>query len=408
MARTIPALNHPKTVVAFVGENLNGILESQSRRFLDLLKPMGLVGEVISVTDPALERRLDEALQMGVLFAWGFAGVGARLSFNGQNLWTTTGIPFISVLADAPFIMPINHHVPSPAVVNGYIYREWLDFQRDHIRSEQIAALLPHGVISNTERFTTPWSQRPTRMIFVKTGADPELQRARWAGWPVRLRTILHQCADTLIGQPTGSILPTVMKCLEAHQIHLNGSKPLFFGLLHELDTFLRAHRGTVMARALLALPVDIVGGGWEHVRNGPGVIRARFHDARPAGELDALFSQAQFVVNVTPNFGSGAHERVLRGFAARACVVSDKNRHAAEILDLLPSYHGLDWSDADLTERLADHFHATTAYDDRLDAAQDYVERHHDPVAFLLRMRELAELARAQVHLRCYALDAA
>jgi hypothetical protein len=343
-----------------------------------------------------------------VLFAWGYAGVGARLSFNGRNLWTTTGIPFISVLADAPFIMPINHHVSSPTVVNGYIYREWLEFQRDHIHSEQIAALLPHGVIPNVQRFATPWSQRPTRMIFVKTGADPERQRARWAGWPARLCNVLHECAEELIGQPTGTIVPTVMACLGANHLHLEGSKPILFGLLHELDTFLRAHRATVMARALLALPVDIIGDGWEHVRNDPGVTRARFHDARPASALDALFSQAQFVVNVTPNFASGAHERVLRGFAARACVISDNNQHAAEILHALPSYHGVDWNDPDLPGRLAERFHATTSYDDHLDAAQDYVERHHDPVAFLFRMRDLAELARAQVHLRCYALDAA
>jgi hypothetical protein len=408
MANTSASHSPPNTVIAFVGENLNGILECQSRRFLDLLAPMGLNGQVMSVTDPGLANQLDAALQEGVLFAWGYAGVGARLALNGRNLWTATGIPFISVLADAPFIMPVNHHVASPAVVNGYIYREWLDFQRDHIRSSQVAALLPHGVIPNADSHDTRWSRRPMRMVFLKTGADPARHRARWAGWPARLRTVLHDSADALIGQPPGSIVPTVMACLTANQLHLDGSRTLLFGLLHELDTYVRAHRATRMARALLHLPVDIIGDGWDHVQNHHDTVKARFHAARPAAQLDAIFAQAQFVVNVTPNFSSGAHERVLRGFAARACVVSDDNRHAIDNLHHLPSYHGLDCNDPDLPGRLAECFHAETPYDDRLDDAQDYVERHHDPVAFLQRLRDFADVARAQAHLGGYALDAA
>ncbi|HYZ63857.1 MAG TPA: hypothetical protein VE650_15530 [Acetobacteraceae bacterium] len=119
-------------VIAIVGENANGILECQSQRFLHVVRSIGLEGRMLRVSDPDFILQLDQALQDEILFAWGYAGVGARLALGGRNIWEATGVPFISVLADAPFIMPTNHHVPTAYVVNGYIYREWLELQQLH------------------------------------------------------------------------------------------------------------------------------------------------------------------------------------------------------------------------------------------------------------------------------------
>ena len=58
--------------------------------------------------------------------------------------------------------------------------------------------------------------------------------------------------------------------------------------------------------------------------------------------------------------------------------------------------------------DQVAAIFHDPAPYDDDLDAAAAYVARHHDAVAFLRRMTDLAELARAQTPLACYALEAA
>ncbi len=55
-------------VVAIVGENSNGILDVQSRRFMDLL-PAGLTGHVLCLSDPGFLTRLDALLQNGIRFA---------------------------------------------------------------------------------------------------------------------------------------------------------------------------------------------------------------------------------------------------------------------------------------------------------------------------------------------------
>lgn len=389
-------------VVAIVGENSNGILDVQSRRFMDLL-PAGLTGHVLCLSDPGFLTRLDALLQNGIRFAKGYAGVGARLAVGGRNVWEAAEVPFISVLADAPFIMPANHHVRSAWVVNGYIYREWLDLQRAQFRAPQVSALLPLGVIPNPAAHA-PWSRRLHRMVFVKGGADPARQRAHWAAWPPVLRAVLNDCADTLAAQGTGPILPTVQACLSAHSLVLDGRKQLLFGLLHELDTYIRTLRATTVARALLPLGATIIGDGWGHLPPG----RASVLPGMDAAGLDALYADSQVLVNVTPNLGSGAHERVLRGFAARACVASDSNDHARAHLHALPSFHGLDWHGQDLADRLAALFHDPAPYDDRLDAAQAWVERRHSPAAFLDGMADLAALARMQGVMSGYALDAA
>ena len=393
-------------VIAFVGENRNGILDCQSRRFNGLLAGKGFSGHVLKISDPNLGTRLTELLEKGVFFAWGYAGIGAQVTAGHHNLWDAMQVPFISVLADAPFILPTNHHVSSPWVVNGYIYQEWLSFQERHIRSTQVSGLLPMGVLPNPDRDAVPWSEREIRMAFVKTGADPATQRARWAGWPIRLRPVLHDCAEILATREAGPITPLVEECLCAHGLLLESGHPLLFGILHELDTYVRALRANTMARALLPLPVDIFGDGWTHLASEPG--RARFHAPIPASELEGLYASTQILVNVTPNFGSGAHERVLRGFAAKACVVSDDNVHSRQHLRSLPSYRGVNWHQPDLADHLANAFYDQIRYDDRLDPALDYVNRHHDPDRFLEGMAELAQLARLSPTMSVYALDAA
>ncbi len=393
-------------VVAITGENANGILECQSQRFLDLMRTMGLEGRLLRMGDPDFIVQLHQALQDGIRFAWGYAGVGAGLAGDGRSIWDIAKVPFISVLADAPYIRPSNHNVPSRYVVNGYIYREWLDLQQDQVGSRQISALLPMGVLPNASRALVPWSRRPRRMLFVKTGDDPDRQRAFWDRWPAPLRAVLHECADVLAARSPGPIAPVVQACLAAHSLLLDGNKGILFGVLHEVDTYIRALRATVMARALLQLPVDIVGGGWDHVRNEPG--RARFHAPIPAGELEAAYADTQILVNVTPNFASGAHERVVRGFAAGCCVVSDDNDFSRSAFQQFPAYRGVEWHQPDLADRLASAYADQDASDAALEQARCYVEQRYDPAAFVIRMAELADIARMAPVFSGYQLEAA
>jgi hypothetical protein len=381
-----------RNIAAIVGQNDNGILAHQSQAFMDLLRPLGLVGHVIDLYRPGWQGTLNRIVKEGLAFAWGYAGVGATITIQGRNTWDALDVAFVSVLADSPCCMPQNHFVKAQRVANGYVFRDWLDVQRRLLRSPQVAGLLPMGVIPNKHRDRVPWSRRQHRMVFVKTGADPEARRAAWQGWGGRLRAVLEDIAAELCRQGTGDITATALAGFEAHGLFIEERKELLFGVLSELDLYVRSVRATRMARALRDIPAIIVGDGWEHVREPGG--RARFLPAVPASELDAFYADCQWLVNTTPNFSTGTHERVLRGFAAKSCVVSDDNQFSRERLHGLPSYRGVEWHDAALGERLAAIYHDPASCDEVLQPALDYIEREHDPIAFMKAVMELAEVA--------------
>ena len=381
-------------VVAFVGENENGILASFSQAIMEPLGPMGLQGHLIDLHDPGWADRLQPLAREGIAFAWGSAGIGARLDVGGENLWEMLQVPFISTLADTPSQLLANHRVASRYVANGYMYRDWLELQRRFIHSPQISALLPHSVLPNPQRDRLPWARRPHRMVFVKTGEDPARRRADWQAWPRLLRDVLHEAAEAAAARGTGDVTDLVLDSTKARGLHLEERLEILFALTYQVDLYVRGLRANAFARALLPLDALIIGRGWDHLDLSGA--RAAWRPAMPASELPALYAETQFLVSTNPNFSHGVHERIPNGFAARACVISDENAFTRECFAGLPSFFGLDWTEPDLTGRLA----AIHAEDHDLGSltgpALAMAEDRYAPSRFLGGMIDLAELVQA------------
>ena len=379
----------PRTILAFVGQNENGILRRHSQDFIDLAEPYGLTGHIIDVSGPDWPDQLRGLLEGGVLFAWGAAGIGARLRPGGAPLWDAVKVPFISMLSDSPSWMPANHRVASEFVANGYVFRDWLDVQRRLIRSPQISALLPHGIIGNPLRDAVAWRDRPHRMMFVKTGHAPELHRLHWRELPPRFRAVIEDTSAAALQAGVGDITGTLLDCLDHHGLYLEQQTHVLFALMREVDVYVRDCRSTAMAMALRDLPVDIVGRGWDHVERLGG--RARFHKAVDAATLPTLYSQTQFLVNTMPNFSTCTHERVLHGFASRCCVVTNENSFMRERFTALPSYFGVDTEADDLAEHLAGIYYGDKRYDDELQPALDVVTAEFGAASMMRGMIDLA-----------------
>ncbi len=384
----------PRTVVVLVGTNENSILRSVSQDFMGLLPPHGLQTHCVDMNDPNWLDQLGGLLEAGVLFAWGPAGVGARLPHPDGLLWDVLRVPFISVLADSPSWMPANHHVSSRYVANGYMYRDWLTMQRNLIRSPQISSLLPHGVPENPFRDTVAWSKRQHRMVFVKTGSDPAQHRADWALLPPRYRAIIEDSAAAALKQGVGDISGVVRECMEHHGLYVEQRPAILFALMREVDVYVRDVRSTAMVQAMLDLPADIIGRGWDHLA-APG-CRARFHAPVDASTLPELYAGTQFLLNTMPNFSSGVHERVPNGFAAKSCVVTNENADMRIRFGSLPSYIGVDTAARDLADRLATIFHGTQSYDDMLEPAFNLVDTEFTAEGFMRALIELALEIRA------------
>ena len=380
-------------VVAFVGQNENRILEIVARQFLELLKPYGILGHVIDLHDPNWKNQLESLIKDGILFAFGSAGIGAGLTLHDKNLWDAIEVPFISSLADNPAQMPANHRINARFVVNGYHYREHFDIQREIIRSAQISTILPHGITPNPDCDKIPWSKRSNRIVFLKSGGDPEAKRAEWSSWPIKLREILEESSRQLLQMPTGDVTPILMDCVKSYGLEFGEKQDMLLAMLNEVDWYVRLVRLTRMARALCRVDADIFGARWEHIDQVNS--RARFHPSVDAALMHGLFADAKYVVNVTPNFASGTHERVPNGFAARACVVSDDNAYTLTKFHNLPSYFGFSWADPDWEVKLIDHLESNRTYDDELEPAFQTANQDFNGLNFMQAMIQTAEVVR-------------
>lgn len=381
-------------IVTIVGQNENRILEVVNGQFLDLLKPYGMRGHLINLYDPNWKHQLEPLIKEGILFAFGSAGIGAALSLNDKNLWDAIQVPFISCLADHPAQMPANHRINARFVVNGYHYREHFDVQKQIVRSPQISVMLPHGITPNPDCDKIPWSKRSHRIVFLKSGGDPEARRAQWVGWPRDFREILEESSRKALQLPTGDITPIVIDCMKSYGIEFGDRRDILLAILNEVDWYVRLVRLTMMARALCRVDADIFGARWDHIDQAKS--RARFHAGVDAALMQGLFADSKFVVNVTPNFASGTHERVPNGFAAKACVVSDDNTYTLDRFSELPNYFGFSWVDPDWEEKLIAHLESPRIYsDDELEPAFELTHREFSGLNFVQAMLRIAEMVQ-------------
>jgi hypothetical protein len=232
-------------------------------------------------------------------------------------------------------------------------------------------------------------------MAFVKTGADPAAIGARWSAIPIKLNRVIKESCDTLSKQRTGDIAPTTFEILHANGLFLEDRPDILCAVLNEIDVYIRAWRSTTMAMAIRDLEVDIIGDGWDHVSHLGG--RARYWPGIHASGLEGLYAETQYLLNTTPNFASGVHERVLDGFATKCCVVSDDNAFSQDKFAHIPSYHGIELNDELLEYKIAEIYFDRSNYDERFQPALDYVNTHHNPADTFSTMIELAEIISLQ-----------
>lgn len=353
-----------KTIVSFVGENENGILRQLSHDLMRQLEPEGFSGHVIDLGRSDWLQQFSPLLQKGIYVALGHAGIGAGLEINGQSLWDAVKVPFVSIMADPPSAVPQNHAVKSRYVANAYIFEEWLRFQKRFIRSAQFSTLAEStGVVPNALCNQTAWRDRSQRMVFVKTGEDPQVRRQTWSNIPPRWRNVLEEASRCAIGRQTGDITDILVDACVAHNIQTESRQEIFYFLFQQCDLYVRSYRANELVKALLSLPVDIYGRGWDHLKGS--ATTARFHSAIDAGRLYELYADTQFLLNTSPNIASGIHERVGCGLASRCCAVSDRNEFSEKNLKDIPVFFGFDSFDPDLPTYMSDLYHSKTDYTD-------------------------------------------
>lgn len=328
-------------VLAFVGENANGMLRWWTERILAGFAAHGLSHQLIDLQNPGWRSNLGDCMAAASPeFCFSFQGLGMDLRLGGDNYWTRNGIPFLSYLGDSPYHAPGLHAAEGPGM---YLLYGCADFQhtyRHFLNGRAYASTLRYGYPENPAADRTPWKKREHGIVFVKTGVDPAALSRAWDDLPAQVRDILHDTASRVLSGTDETVATLCAHAFADRQVHWGDRRELFLFSCSVVDRYARAVRADRMVRALMRHDALIVG-DWSHVDQSGA--RARFHAPVAADALDALYAEARITVNTSPTVRSGMHERIMAGLFAKAAVVSDSTPYLLRTLAGCPSFHGID-----------------------------------------------------------------
>lgn len=306
--------------------NAHKALYQGSLSFARLLGLAGYEVEVFDAAPPGALEVLYRRLQTEEFaFCFGLQGVGSRLDINGQNLWTAIRTPFLGLHFDPPCCNIFNHFSNSPFVANLYHFGSFLEIQKRHIRSPQVAGLLPYEIYHAPKYPIEPWAGRPIKLLFMKSGETVDEAVNTLNGLPPRLRDGVWQQIERAEKEPNLLLPDLVDELFRQLNIDRDSSFDLFWGIQHWMDNYLRRKRAIDFVNWLkFQEGAVIVGSGWDFIdRTG---AKAVFRSSIDMGTARTIYSKARFVCNTNPYGADIIHERVIQGLLQGCHVLNDTN----------------------------------------------------------------------------------
>lgn len=357
-----------KSVVGFVAQNANGILEWWTREILEKLDHAGYETYFVDLLKPDFSTKLATALnERDTAFGFGFQGMGSDILAEGKNLWDSLGIPFFSCMGDSPYINPRKHLVAARRVYLLYLCRDFYDTYVQYLSGSQMAVLARPALPANPHAAEKRWSDRDIDLIYVKSGVDPDGYLKSWANYPKMLRSIACDAADVALAGSQDTIADICAARFAAEGLHYGDRLEMFCSIAFQVDHYVRARRAARLAAVLLKLPVRIYG-DWDFLdKTG---CRATFHGSVPAGDLPHLYANSRIVANISPSVRYGIHERIIAGFMSKCAVLSDITPISRTVLSDYPAFFGFDIDSPDFQEQILSQLHLPRDIEDRTEAS--------------------------------------
>jgi hypothetical protein len=243
---------------------------------------------------------------------------------NGQSLFDALGVKFLGWQLDHPIYAP-------QSLTRALQGRYAIYSNRNHQRFAQAVKLPGRGLtmLPGGSPLATPPKDYRTRDW-------PILVAATYRGEPQRLwdpvgdspgKRLLTGVIDRLVGDREASLIDAFNETSSKLRLGAQlGQDPAFDeqmrSFLCEPLTYVRNCDRINIIRALVdaGLPITICGSGWQDLLGQRNNVT--YVGPVPFGDMSALYSNAQVVVNL--NAGNGACERAIYAALAGAAVVSD------------------------------------------------------------------------------------
>ncbi len=146
-----PAHDHSNPyVLAFMGENANGIHTWWLGRIMDGLGRRGVAHRLVDLRSDKWQEELTTCLTASKpAFCFSFQGFGMDLSIESGNLWVQNQIPFVSYLGDNPYHAPPLHAAEGPGLYLLYSCADFLETYQRYMQGGAYASLMRYGYPDN-------------------------------------------------------------------------------------------------------------------------------------------------------------------------------------------------------------------------------------------------------------------
>lgn len=259
----------------------------------------------------------------------------AIFDFNSllPRLEMEDGTPFMEQL-DGPFFDYVLDH---PLFHYNALVRSGKNFhaivldeaQEEYVRKyhPQLAGvhMLPLGA---TEALFEGAKNPADKVLFMGTYDNPESVYELVTSSPEPLRTFMKNLIEQRLADPCLPMEEAFRRYLKEEDMELDdGNFSLFMNAMYPVDAYIRDYFRKAAIDELLAkkIPVLAVGEGWHKYTP---VNAAYLTKGKPVlFELSfEKIAREQILLNVSPIFNRGLHDRILAGMANKTAVLTDEN----------------------------------------------------------------------------------
>lgn len=382
------------------GDSAGDVLGSNGRALSEDFAAAGYTLHSMAVNDPLLLDTVSGLLADGLVFAFGYAGIGSAIRVGDASLWALAQVPFFSLYGDSPAYFFDLHAQQCPWQAGLYGYADHLALRRS----------LPAraGTLGVAHTMTIPFpaalragldrrQKRAGKLIFLKNGNDPTALMLAWQReLPTPLALRLLALAEVLMARLDAATHAQILALLDAalEDLGLDPQdllKPRLF-LLAQLDDFVRRVKSQFLANVLLDYPTEIHGFHWSHLKTEGRVGKVVLH--ADYGHSNFLIRDALALIDMSPNTLDGFHDRQQRAIGARTLCMTNRQPHLAEMATEAERFQ-FDFREDSLRGRIE---WALSDPDAVLDLGEEVAERYrarYPFAAFIDGMVEMSGLIR-------------
>lgn len=261
-----------------------------------------------------------------------FGGVGADLKINNQSIYDVVNTTYLAIFVDHPahllsrVIEPIRNYLIS------FVDKEHVDYVNEMLpQNHKISFFLPHGGLCNEKqvinKFDVYKNEKEIEILFSGTYMG-KIQK-KWEVDNIFPNELIEKVCNELIYNDYSSIHKTFYKVFEKSGIKFSLiSKAQLSKIFVQVITYVRQYKRNILIEKLAerGLKITICGRNWNNF-----VSKYKNIDYRGILSIEEtieLIKKSKVLLNSTPNFTNGSHERVFTGMLNHAVVFSDRSKY--------------------------------------------------------------------------------